>query len=123
VSNRRVLLVGLDRLLGDLVTGIVDGADGARVVAVLEDEPGLLGAVAATDVDFVIAAIDDATLREPYLELLERRPLVKVLAISDDGGCGTLWELRPERVPLGEVSPATLLSALSAPAWRNGAHR
>lgn len=109
---RRVLLVRIDGLLGDLVKGILEGPSDVDVVGELESEAGLQEAVAASDADFVITALDDETLRGPYLELLDSQPRVKVLAIANDGGHGVLW------IPVGEVSPTTLLTALRTPDWR-----
>jgi hypothetical protein len=109
----------MSRLLGDLVKGIVASADEAAVVAELDNETGLESAVESTRANFVIAALDEHALSEPYLSLFEHRPLVKVLAIAGDGDTGSLWELRPDRVALGEVCPASLLTALRMPGWRN----
>jgi hypothetical protein len=40
------------------------------------------------------------------------RPSTRVLAITLAGGRGHLYELRPHRVPLGDVSPQGLLDAI-----------
>jgi DNA-binding NarL/FixJ family response regulator len=121
VGERKVLLLGTSRLFGDLVKGIVEPADDVRVVAEVATEDELPEALEATDADFVVAALDDPTLTESYLSLLEERPRLRVLALAGEGRRGFLWELRPRRVPIGEVSPTTLLAALRSPGWRNGA--
>jgi DNA-binding NarL/FixJ family response regulator len=121
VGERKVLLLGTSRLFGDLVKGIVEPADDLRVVAEIAEADELAGALEATDADFVVASLDgEPPLTESFLDLLEQRPRLRVLVLAGEGRRGMLWELRPRRVPIGEVSPTTLLAALRSPGWRNG---
>ena len=41
--------------------------------------------------------------------LLTRRPQLKVLAVADNGRGSSLYEMRPQRVPLGEITPQRLV--------------
>lgn len=49
---------------------------------------------------------------EQYDELLLSHPRLKVLTIAEDGKTGALYELRPHRVPLGEMSADVLCAAI-----------
>ena len=44
--------------------------------------------------------------------LLGRCHAMRILEISADARQVTLHELRPQRVPLGELAPATLIAAI-----------
>jgi hypothetical protein len=121
LGERKVLLLGTSRLFGDLVKGIVEPADDVRVVAEVSSFDALPDALDETDADFVVAALDEEpAFTEPYLDLLEQRPRLRVLILAGEGRRGMLWELRPRRVPIGEVSPTVLLAALRSRGWRNG---
>jgi hypothetical protein len=87
------------------VLGEVDGAD---VHDVVEREP----------VDFVVVGRDDDELA---VGLLGVRPRMKVLGVIDDGRDAALYELRPRRALVGELSPERLVRVIreagpSAPA-------
>jgi len=71
----------------------------------------LRDAVVSCDAEFVIAGAEFSGA-DDVGPLLEEHPDVKVLAVEGDGREAFLWELRPKRVPLGEVSPQTLLHAI-----------
>lgn len=104
--------------LRSLVREIVADAADVAVVAELDGDEGLLEAAVRTDADFVIVAVGDPVGTDVQLDLLERRPLTKVLALAGEGRHAVLWELRPERACLGEISSDTLLSAIRSPDWR-----
>ena len=84
---------------------------------VLADMPRMLReTLEEHDADFVITGAD--VLRPDDVDaLLEARPRMKVLAVVGDGRDAFLYELRPQKVPLGEVSPHTLLEAIRAASW------
>jgi hypothetical protein len=49
-----------------------------------------------------------------YESLLRAHPRLRLVALSGDGRSGALCELRPCRVPLGELSPQSLIDAVRA---------
>ena len=104
--------------LRSLVREIIADADDVEVVSELDHGERLLETAAQTEADFVILAVDDAANSDVQLDLLERRPLAKVLALAGRGRNAVLWELRPERVRLGEISSDTLLAAIRSLDWR-----
>ena len=104
-DRKRIALVELKPILSDLIAGIVENA-GHEVVADVDDA------------DLAIVPIDGETLAERHLDVLERRPLIKLLGLVDDGRTGLLWELVPQHELLGVISKSTLLDALERPDWR-----
>jgi hypothetical protein len=100
----RVALLDLPRMLSEIVEEILDQAEDVTVVAA-GDEP-------RTDV-FIVGAQHDE-LPPVGLAQLERQPKAKVLTIDRNGRDAHLYELRPHRTALGELSADTLLSAVGA---------
>ena len=62
--------------------------------------------------DVVIVGLPDDDLPPACLDLLLERPRVKVLAIEEHAGRAQLYELRPEQVEIGEVSPAEVVDTI-----------
>jgi DNA-binding NarL/FixJ family response regulator len=118
LSERRRILVLGPPFLRSLVQEIVADADDVEVVGELDGDGELLEAAVRTDAGFVIVAVGDPASSEVQLDLLAHRPLTKVLALAGEGRDAVLWELRPERALLGEISSDRLLSAIRAPDWR-----
>ena len=74
----------------------------------------VLAAARRTRADAVLVGQKAKDEREQYGPLLLRRPRLKVLAIAHDGRTGSLYELRPRRVPLGEMSADVLRRAIQS---------
>jgi hypothetical protein len=98
-------------LLRELVKRIVDGAPDCRVVEELPDADLFTPELRATEADFVIVGADEAP-EHAIGQLLAVRCELKVLGLSSDGRRALLHELRPHKVPLGELSPGTLLEVM-----------
>ena len=90
------------------------------VVAALVDEPDLeiVGGhggtlrqtVASSQAVFVIAGADYDFAE--VARVLDERPRLRVLAVAGHGREAFLYELRPTRTPLGEVSPRAIVEAI-----------
>jgi DNA-binding NarL/FixJ family response regulator len=107
-----VLLAEMPPMLKDIVRQTVGNEPDMVVVGELTS--GAHARQAAQDVaaDVVIVATpnaDDATA--PH-ELLDARPHMLVLALAVDGRTAVMYEFRPHRVSLGEVSPRALVDAI-----------
>jgi hypothetical protein len=106
----RVLLFAMPPLLRDIL---------ARLLADLPDTQllpgaqrgGLKDATIAADADVVIAE-ESAASPEEVGVLLELRPLTRALAVSHDGRAGVLYELRPHRHVIGELSVDSVVAAI-----------
>lgn len=100
----RVALLDLPRMLNEIVKEILDQAEDVIVVEA--------GSEPETDV-FIVGTQQDE-LPPVGLAQLERQPRAKVLTIDRNGQDAHLYELRPHRTALGELSADTLLSAVGA---------
>jgi DNA-binding NarL/FixJ family response regulator len=83
--------------------------------SLLADLPNL---ARETDPDVVIVGLHDGDLPPECRELLLERPRVKVLALEESAGHARLYELRPERVEIGEVSPDEVVETIRAAVLR-----
>jgi|ERR1043166_6469970 hypothetical protein len=71
--------------------------------------------------DILVLKRDRPTKRDGYNAALFRRPHLRILEIVDQGRRGLLYELRPARIALGEISPQRLLDAIRSSRWRKRA--
>jgi hypothetical protein len=112
VERTRIVLVGLPRLLSDLIVGLGAEERGSEVVTA--EGSDLIAAAEARDADVVVTT---AALAAPdaVAALLEARPRLRAIAVDGDGREGVVYELRPHRQELGELSRSTLLGALFRP--------
>jgi hypothetical protein len=69
----------------------------------------------------VIVGLADAELPPPAEQFLAEQGRLKVLGVEAQDGTAYLYELRPERAALGEVSPADVVAAIRRAAARAGA--
>jgi hypothetical protein len=98
----RVALLDLPQMLRAIVEDILDQADDVTVTE----------APANDDADVVILGAHEDELPAAGRAQLERRPTAKVLTINGHGRNAYLYELRPHKTPLGEISADTLLAAV-----------
>ena len=108
METSRIVLVEMPRILREIIEQAV--ADEPDMEIVEGDAGPLLEAVEASKADFVIAGAD-YDLGE-VARVLAERPRLRVLAVSGVGREAFLYELRPTRTPLGEVSPRTIVDAI-----------
>jgi DNA-binding NarL/FixJ family response regulator len=111
LNRIHILLAGVPPLLVDLLHHIVASEPDMAVVGRVSDGD-LLTAAQRTGADVILIGQKAKESREQYEELLLRQPRLKVLTIADDGKTGSLYELRPQRIPLGEVSADVLCAAI-----------
>jgi hypothetical protein len=107
----RIVLVELRGILHDVIRGIVEVQQDMAVVGDLERADDLQSTIAETGPAFVIWGVQD-DVSEFYPEFLHEWPEVRVLAVEGEGRQSFLWEMRPTRAPLGELSPGRLIAAL-----------
>jgi DNA-binding NarL/FixJ family response regulator len=102
VGTLRILVVGLPRLVREMIE---------RSLAAQPDME-VLGGRDSDSPDFVVCGLDFPWLPDQYRELLEEQPRARVLGIEAAGGHAYLYELRPQRVAIGEVSPDDIVAAI-----------
>jgi hypothetical protein len=117
VSEVQVVLVELSGILHDIIAGILDAQPDIRVAGDLDDASDVARSVDATGANFVIWGVDGDVGRF-YPDVIDRYPRLKVVAVQNQHHNALLWEMRPvwemrpSRAPLGELSPDRLLAAL-----------
>jgi hypothetical protein len=109
-------------MLMDIIGNTVASQPDMEIVASVAGEPSLLRAADRNHADVVVLARNDPVEGE-YDELLYGRCTLKVIEIGREGRHGSLYELRPYRVSLGEMSPTGLLQAIRASTGARRAHR
>ena len=65
-----------------------------------------------TEPHVVVVGLHDSVLPDACVDLLLERPRTKVLAVEEHEGHAYLWELRPEQVEIGEVSPEDMVTTI-----------
>jgi chemotaxis response regulator CheB len=113
----RILLLEMAPMLLDIVANIVADQPDMDIVPNPVSETDLLRAAERGNADVIILS-RKAPLDGEYDEVLYSRAHLKVIEIEGEGRRGSLYELRPHRVPLGEMSPAGLLDAIRASVQR-----
>jgi hypothetical protein len=112
IAPARILLLGMPRILRDLIRSIVDRQPDMRVVAEIEDDGVELRRIERPRADFVIVGLRDSDLPTVCDRLLRIRPATKIVGVSREGRRAILYELRPHAEPLGEMSQQTLLDLI-----------
>ena len=113
----RIVLIDMPPLLRDIVRNAIAGEAGLDVVserALAE----LQASVAEDDPDFVIAGSEAAS--QAVRTLVRGRCRLRALEVHDDGKECILYELRPHREALGEISRQKLVETVRAvPKWQS----
>lgn len=112
VSPRRVLLLAMPPLLHDILDQLLRDVPGVTLTADAS-APSLADAAIRADVDIVIAG-EQATEPDQVCALLQRRPHTRILSVTHEGRSGVLFELRPHRRVIGDLSPEAVLAAVDA---------
>jgi len=98
-------------MLRQIVLRIAEDSPELDVVAELPDARLDSPEILRAEPDVVITGADRIS-EDAVTDLLRRRHAIRILGISADARQVTLYELRPQRVPLGELAPATLVAAI-----------
>jgi hypothetical protein len=109
--TKRIAMVDLHRLNSEIVKAIVEHHE---MLSVVYEHPGpadLSKVVEDSRADVLIVGADYANA-EAMCDLLEQHPKLKALAVDNGGHSGDLYEWRPQRTHLGELSPDSLLVAI-----------
>ena len=107
----RVLPMNIPKLLFDLIKGIIVSSEDLHFVGEAMKGTGILRAAAATKADVIILSDKDTSADNCY-RILQRRPRLKIIAISADGRRGFLYELRPRAKTIRDLSAESLIAAI-----------
>jgi DNA-binding NarL/FixJ family response regulator len=112
VKRVRVVVLNMRRMMHDIILGILasqpDIEVGNESEAPLQPPAMLL----RPETDVVILEQRTLADADAYVARATAPRRLKVLVITDDGRQTLLYELRPRRMVLGELSPPELLGAI-----------
>jgi hypothetical protein len=112
VNRIRILLWKMPPMLLDIITDTVAPQPDMDIVGKGRMEMDLLDAAEQTKANIVITARSTATECKDYDEVLYRYCSLKIIEILGEGRYGSLCEMRPRRVALGEMFPLRLLEVI-----------
>jgi DNA-binding NarL/FixJ family response regulator len=108
----RIVLADLPQMLRSIIRDILAGEPDMEVVGELPGQAELPAMVRRTGATFVIVRQTSPDPPTIFHDLLAARPPTRVLAIADEGRAAILYELRPRRIAIGELSAARLVAAI-----------
>jgi DNA-binding NarL/FixJ family response regulator len=122
VEPIRVLLFQLPPILAEIVKRSAAAHPSLEVVGEVKGGR-VVGKARRKRARCVLTNLDGAELTPPIHALFQALPSVAVIDIEGQGKTAVLYELRPHRVPLGEVSASELVETVAsacgarAPDW------
>lgn len=112
VQRIRVVLAGMPRMLRDVFSQVLADQPDMEVVGDLTDIIDLRAVAGQTRSDVAILGLHDSGFPGICTHLLDEHPRLKILGVTPDGRRAYLYELRPSKIPVGDVSPAGVLAAI-----------
>jgi hypothetical protein len=97
-------------LMLDILHHVVAAQPDMAIVGTVGDDLSVAAQRARADV--LVIGHDAQGERDFYRALLLRHPQLRVLTLADDGKSGWLYDLRPRRVRLREISARSLARAI-----------
>lgn len=110
----RLVLVGCSGLLGAILMDHLARQDSINVVASLDAASLLPETIHVHQPDVVLWNHADEQALADALDSLLPVPAPTVLAMVSDGREAALWQLRPRRTALGQLSPQGVVGAIRA---------
>ena len=104
MSDIGIVVLMTPRLLGEIVLSALASEQDLRVLGAVDSEQQLLDLCDRVRPDVVVVAAVDAELEAMGRRVLMRCPSIKLFALAADGLKTYLFELRPHRVEMGELS-------------------
>jgi DNA-binding NarL/FixJ family response regulator len=112
LDDIRILLLNVRGVLGDVIKAMLRASEDVTVVGESLDVTDIRALVDRTGADVVVCQFDDIATAEVANGLFAPHRRVKVIAVRDDGRRAVLWELRPQRSELGDLSPSQLVDVV-----------
>jgi DNA-binding NarL/FixJ family response regulator len=104
----RVVVGKFPLLLGEIILAALTHEEGVRVVGEADNEDVLVDLATREQPDVVVLGSVSADAQTIGHRLLDCCPFVKVVALTSNGRTTFLFELRPQKIELGELSPSEL---------------
>jgi DNA-binding NarL/FixJ family response regulator len=108
----RVLTAELPGILNDIIGSVLQAAGDIEVVGRAASYPELVALARRLHPNVVIMELDESGPPGLGWDLYLNDPLLRVLGVVDEGRQTFVYELRPHRTALGELSPEALVAAV-----------
>lgn len=118
MERLRIIVVDMPRLVRDLIERAIVAQPDMTLLAVLESPRQMVQAARAMRPDFVVIGLKAKALPTECRQLMAEHPTLRLLGIEAVAGEAHLYELRPHREALGEVSPGDVVSVIRGAARR-----
>jgi DNA-binding NarL/FixJ family response regulator len=113
VAEIRVLLIGLPPMLRELVRQAASSVADIELVGEISAAEPAGEAVKRYQPSVVLLTSDHLDLRGDWPSLLRQGSCeLRLIALESGGDAGAVFELRPRRLTLGELSPGALIEAI-----------
>jgi DNA-binding NarL/FixJ family response regulator len=109
LRRTRILLADLPRLLREILSDALTAQSDMEVVGSVTGRPSLDRMVEEAQIDVIVIGHDDPGVATA---LLRQRPPIAVIAVTADAQETGLYQLRPRRVGLPEMSPTRLVETI-----------
>ncbi len=112
MQSIRVVTAALPRILSDIIRTVFESAGDIRLIGQAANYAELLDLARRLHPDVVIMGMDESGPPDLGWDLYGNDPRLRVLGVVGEGRQTFVYELRPQRTPLGELSPDELVSAV-----------
>jgi chemotaxis response regulator CheB len=100
-------------MLRDLLVGVIEAEADVELVGEISEAESATEAVERCGASVVVLPADHPEMRgEPPLLAARARADLRLVALTPDGRQGCLYEMRPHRISLRELSPRSLLEVI-----------
>jgi DNA-binding NarL/FixJ family response regulator len=114
VAGVRTLVVTLSPLLADLVASVLRPHLPLDVIGVLHTHEGLAEKLRELRPELILLGLENGEKDSCARPLLAVLPSARILVLTKNGQHAWLYKMRPHRTALVDVSPPSLIGALSA---------
>lgn len=101
-------------MLCDIIAAAVSSQGDMETVGQLDDRRAVVSQASDAQADVVVIGLPDSDLPQECISLFEALPHLRVVGVAADGRRAFLYQLRPQRTSLGELSPDGLVRAIRA---------
>ncbi len=99
-------------MLGEIVTRLIDEQEDMQTVSPPLTENGLMDQLETSGPNVLLMSCARAEARAKAQTILERKPNIRVIALTANGREATLYEMRPHEKAMGAMSPETLIKTI-----------
>ncbi len=113
MADIRVIVGKAPRLLGEIVTAVLAKEPNINVIGEAESVGELVELCVRAQPDLVVFGSVNADVEEIGRRVLQQSPRAKVVALAENGRNTFVFELRPHKVEIGELSAEELAQVVT----------